>query len=72
MGSSSQNEVEVSEETGVADVRRVRELIAARHHGDLREHIAETRRIVEPLIEQLGLKQGAPIRGDDRRQGTAG
>ena len=61
-----------SEETGVADVRVVREKIAAQYHGDLRKHIADTNRIVEPLIAKLGLKQGIPPRKDDRRSGTEG
>jgi hypothetical protein len=67
-----QTRTDPSEETGVADVRRVREKIAAEHHGDLREHIAETTAIVGPLIEKLGLKQGVPARQDDRRSGTGG
>ena len=62
MSADSQNKTDPSEETGVADVRRVREKIAAQYHGDLREHIADTDRIVEPLIEKLGLKQGIPAR----------
>ena len=72
MSVDPQNKTDPSEETGVADVRRVREKIAARYHGDLREHIAETDEIVEPLIERLGLKQGVPARQDDRRSGTEG
>ncbi|HZL35777.1 MAG TPA: hypothetical protein VFC78_10745 [Tepidisphaeraceae bacterium] len=72
MSADSQNKTDPSEETGAADVRRVREKIAAQYHGDLREHIADTNRIVEPLIEKLGLKQGIPARQDDRRSGTEG
>ena len=72
MSADSQNKTDPSEETGVADVRRVREKIAAQYHGDLREHIADTNRIVEPLIEKLGLKQGIPARQDDQRSGTEG
>ena len=70
MNADSQNKTDSSEETGVADVRRVCEKIAAQYHGDLREHIADTHRIVEPLIEKLGLKQDIPARQDDRRSGT--
>ncbi len=72
MSVDSQKKTDPSEETGVADVRRVREKIAAQYHGDLREHIADTNRIVEPFIEKLGLKQGIPARQDDRRSGTEG
>ncbi len=72
MSADSQNNVDPSEETGVADVRRVRDKIAAQYHGDLREHVAQTNRIVEPLIEKLGLKEGIPARHDDRRSGTEG
>jgi len=72
MSADSQNKTDPSEETGVADVRRVREKIAAQYHGDLRQHIADTNRMVEPLIEKLGLKQGIPARQDARRSGTDG
>ena len=72
MSADSQNKTDPSEETGVADVRRVREKIAAQYHGDLREHVADTNRIVEPLIEKLGLKKGVPARQVDRRSGTEG
>ena len=72
MSADSQNMTDPSEETGVADVRRVREKIAAQYHGDLRQHIADTNQIVEPLIEKLGLKQGIPARQDHRRSGTEG
>jgi hypothetical protein len=61
-----------SEETGVADVRYVREKIAARYKGDLRQHAADTDRLVEPLIEALGLKQGVPPIRPDQRSGTEG
>jgi hypothetical protein len=66
----SQNKTDPSEETGVADVRLVREKIAAQYHGDLRKHIAQTDEIVEPLIEKLGLKEGVPAKRDDRRACT--
>ena len=72
MSADSQNKIEPSEDTGVADVRRVREKIAAQYQGDLRKHIAETNQIVEPLIEKLGLKRGVPPKSDDRRSGTEG
>ena len=66
------NRIDPSQDTGVADVRLVREKIAAQHHGDLRQHVAETDRIVEPLIDRLGLKEGVPPRKDDLRSGTEG
>ncbi len=72
MNENSQDKIDPSEDTGVADVRLVRETIAAQYNGDLRRHIAETNRIVEPLIEELGLKQGVPPRSNDRRSGTEG
>lgn len=43
------------EETGVADVRRVRESIARQHHGNLAEHVAESNRIAEELCGKLRL-----------------
>jgi hypothetical protein len=72
MSTDSQSKIDPSEETGVADVRVVRDKIASLYHGDLRKHAAETDRIVEPLIEKLGLKEGVPARRDDRRSGTEG
>lgn len=72
MNTDSQNKMDPSEETGVADVRIVRDKIASLYQGDLRRHAAETHRIVEPLIEKLGLREGTPARKDDRRSGTEG
>jgi hypothetical protein len=43
------------DESGVADVRPVREKIAAQHGGNLAEHAAESNRIAEALREKLGL-----------------
>ena len=43
------------EETGVADVRRVRESIARQHNGNLAEHVAESNRIAEGLRAKLQL-----------------
>lgn len=43
------------EETGVADVRRVREAIAKEHDGNLAEHIAESNRIADELRKKLRL-----------------
>ena len=60
MSTSSRNKIDTSEETGVADVRLVREKIAAQYNGDLPRHAAETNQIVEPLIEKLGLRRGVP------------
>lgn len=67
-----QKKIDPSEDTGVADVRAVREKIAAQYDGDLRKHVAETDRLVEPLIEKLGLKKGVPPQRDRRRSGTEG
>ena len=63
---------DLSEETGVADVRRVRDKIASQYNGDLRQHAADTDRIVEPLIARLGLKQGVLPKSPDQRSGTEG
>jgi hypothetical protein len=43
------------EETGVTDVRRAREAIAAQHSGDLAEHVAKSNRIAEELRTKLRL-----------------
>ena len=72
MSADSQNKIDPSEDTGVADLRAVRNKIAAQYNSDLHKHIAETNEIVEPLIERLGLKQGVPARTDYRRSGTEG
>ena len=72
MSADSQNKTDPSEDTGVAEVRVVRNKIAAQYNGDLRKHVADTNRIVEPLLEKLGLKQGVPARSNDRRSGTEG
>jgi hypothetical protein len=72
MSANSQNKIDPSEDTGVADVRAVRNKIAAQYNGDMRKHIAETEKIVEPMIKKLGLKHGVPARTDDRRSGTEG
>lgn len=58
--------------TGVDDVRLVRQKIADQYDGDLRKHVAETEKVVQPLIAKLGLKEGVPPRRDERRAGTAG
>jgi hypothetical protein len=72
MSADPQSKIDPSEDTGVADVRVVRDRIAAHYNGDLRKHVADTDRIVEPWIEKLGLKQGVPARNGDRRSGTEG
>jgi hypothetical protein len=61
----------VAGDSGVADVRAVREKIAAQYQGDLRQHAADTDRLVEPLIEKLGLRRGDPCHPTARRSGTA-
>ncbi len=43
------------DETGVTDVRLVREQIAMQHGGNLAEHAAESNRIADELREQLRL-----------------
>lgn len=72
MSNTSKDKLDSSDDTGVADVRRVRDAIAAQYQGDLRRHVAETDRIVAPLIEKLGLVERAPTRPTDRRSGTEG
>jgi hypothetical protein len=72
MSASSQDKTGSSEESGVADVRHVREKIAAQYGGDMRRHVADTERLVAPLLETLGLKQGVPPKSDERRSGTEG
>jgi hypothetical protein len=72
MSDSSKQNVDPVDDTGVADVRAVRDKIAAQYQGDLRKHAADTDRLVAPLVEKLGLKPGLPPRSDDRRSGTEG
>lgn len=72
MDPNSQRKIDPSEDTGVADVRAVRERIATKYEGDLRKHAAETDQLVEPLIEKLGLKPGVPPQRGDSRSGTEG
>ena len=57
-------------DSGVDDVRPVREKIAATYQGDLRRHVAETAQLVEPLMESLGVKRGVPPRRDRKQSGT--
>jgi len=72
MSQPLKNKVQSAEDTGVADVRLVREKIAAQYHGDLKLHVAQTTKMIEPLIEKLGLKQGTPARRDGRRSVSEG
>ena len=46
MSSPTHESADGAQETGVADVRRVREKIAAQYNGDLKKHVAETEAIV--------------------------
>ena len=55
------------EETGVADVRRVRESIARQHNGNLAEHVAESNRIAEELRAKLRL---GPVVQPSSREAT--
>jgi hypothetical protein len=41
------------------------EKIAVQYHGDLREHITQTQKIVEPLIEKLAALGRSPARCRD-------
>ena len=67
---SSQDKIDSAEQSGVADVRHVREKIAAQYGGDLRRHVADTERLVAPLLEKLGLRQAVPPPNEDRPSGT--
>jgi hypothetical protein len=61
------------EETGVDDVRRVREKIARQHRGDLAAHVAETNRIAGVVRKQIPLGPVVqPPAGAGRRSGTEG
>jgi hypothetical protein len=74
MSESNDNKTTIGagEDSGVTDVRLVRAKIAAQYDGDLRRHVTDTDRLVAPLIEKLGLKQGVPPRPDESRSGTEG
>jgi hypothetical protein len=52
---STQKNTTKPDESGVADVRRVREEIARQHDGNLAEHAAESNRIANALREKLRL-----------------
>lgn len=58
------------EETGVADVRRVREAIARQHQGNLAEHVAESNRIAQELCAKLHL--GPVVQPPARRASKSG
>ena len=58
------------DETGVTDVRRVREEIARQHGGNLAEHAAESNRIADELREQLRL--GPVVQPRPRRTPKSG
>ena len=58
------------DETGVTDVRRVREAIARQHGGDLAEHVAESNRVAEELREKLRL--GPVVQPPPRRKPRSG
>jgi hypothetical protein len=60
----------VSEETGVADVRRAREAIATQHGADLAAHVAESNRIADALREKL--KLGPVVQPPQRRKPRSG
>lgn len=58
------------EETGVTDVRRVRESIARQHNGNLAEHVAESNRIADALRDKLRL--GPIVQPPSRRAQKSG
>ncbi len=58
------------EPTPVEDVRRVREEIAAQHHGDLAAHRRETLRIFESVRGKLNLKVVTPSPLKTRQEKT--
>ena len=58
------------EETGVTDVRRVRESIARQHNGNLAEHVAESNRITDALRDTLRL--GPIVQPPSRRSLKSG
>jgi len=60
------------EQTAVDDVRRVREKIARKHGGSLREHVAETNRIAEKLKAKLKVRLVPAPKHEPRRSGTQG
>jgi len=60
------------EPTAVDDVRRVRVKIAAAYGGDFLRHVEETNRIVEPLIDQLGLRRIEPEKTPSRKTSATG
>ena len=57
----TRNKPAIHEASAVDDVRRIRTRFDQESHGDLRRHVAESRRIAEQLREKLGLKM-APTR----------
>lgn len=58
------------DETGVSDVRRVRESIARQHRGNLVEHVAESNRIANDLRAKLRL--GPVIQPAARQRSKSG
>ena len=50
------NQPVVHEASAVDDLRRIRTRFDQESHGDLRRHVAESRRITEQLQDKLGLK----------------
>ncbi len=60
------------DDSGVADIRRVRDAIARQHQGDLSEHVAETNRIAEALREKLRLGPVVQPPPRPRKSGTQG
>jgi hypothetical protein len=50
------NQPVVHEASAIDDLRRIRTRFDQESHGDLRRHVAESRRITEQLREKLGLK----------------
>jgi hypothetical protein len=58
------------QESGVSDVRHVREEIAKQHAGNLAEHVAESNRIADELRDKLRL--GRIVQPPTRRTPRSG
>ena len=59
------------EETGVDDVRRVREAIARQHKGNLAEHISESNRIARGIGKRIRLGRTVqPPRGGNTKENS--
>jgi hypothetical protein len=66
----NKTQTKVRESTAVDDVRLVREKIAARHKGNIHQHMEETNRIFEQLRTKLKLKPVPPPKRRSLRSGS--